>query len=309
MEEQVEKKKSLKALLVTFIILFLLSLGALGYGYVKYKDLDNNYKNINTKYENTSKELKNTKSELEKINKEIEDTEKKEDESYSSQYDYRLKDISCELDGNTCTKILKVKYNGKNHNIKVVQNLKKSKKPIYNQGDEDDSVSVYAYDVTYKVYEDDTLIDSVKKGFYPVAEDESLSMNSINFDGYIYIFNKKYLGFLYRYGGNSGSWGYDLNLYSNGKLVKNVVIDQDANNFGKNGSRLDGIENIKFDGNKMNFWTLVCNKYNKAVNVDLTFDGKEISVKSTGSMKKVLSGGAEVMVCYNVNKGTYKGEF
>ena len=84
--EEKKKGKGVKVFLVIFIILFLLAASALGYGYMKYKDLKTENTNLNTKYENISKDLDKTKSDLEKANKSVEKTNKKSSSADSEHF-------------------------------------------------------------------------------------------------------------------------------------------------------------------------------------------------------------------------------
>lgn len=287
--EEKKKGKGLKIVLAIFIILFLLTAGTLGYGYTKYKDLKNDNTNLNTKYENTNKDLEKVKSELDKVNKELETAKKAEDESYGSEYAYRLKDISCELKDNVCTKSLKIKYNGKNHDIKITKEFKKDNG---------------SYNIKYYLYEDDKLIDTIKGG-YVLKSDYSDITSLINGGEHIYVFNENNIGFLYTITQPTGTPGHSLILYSNGKPVDSVKIDFPSSSFvDKNGNSLDEISNIKFDGDTFSFWALDCNKSKKAVRVNLTFDGKTVTTK-TGEVKKGIEASGAENGCYDTTTNNY----
>ena len=298
--EEKKKGKGVKVFLVIFIILFLLTAGALGYGYTKYKDLKTENTNLNTKYENTNKDLEKVKSELDKINKELETAKKAEDESYGSEYAYRLKDISCELKDNVCTKSLKIKYNEKNHNIIIKKEVKF--KRIKGAKDEDGN-KLYDANYIYKIYEDDTLIDTIKVtgGSWGGTSNTSASADEVDFDGYIYVFNKKYLGILY----STVKGGYDLTLYNDSKRVDEVNVDVSGQGFSnKKGTVSDGLNNIKFDGSTLSYWFMDCKSYNKAVNLKLSFDGEKAKITS-GAKEKATGGGSAG--CYDTKTGTFKG--
>ena len=92
MEENKKKGKGVKVFLVIFIILFVLAALALGYGYTKYKDLQNEKTNLNTKYESVNKELDKTKSDLDTANENLKESDNKgniENQNYISYRDNR----------------------------------------------------------------------------------------------------------------------------------------------------------------------------------------------------------------------------
>ena len=156
------------------------------------------------------------------------------------------------------------------------------------------------------MYIDSVLIDTIDSG-YLYLDSENQTYNSeynMDFDGYIYVFDGKYLGFLLQTQYPAGSPGYSLVTYANEKRVGNITsIDIAGQSFGENGSGMDGIDNIKFDGTSLEYWYLSCEETKKyvpksdegpnsiAVKQKLTFDGTKVEVKVLDEKKEVVGGG------------------
>ena len=303
MEENLnEKNKGRKGLIVTIIILILLLLGSLGYIAYDKGYLDK----LLGKEEPVKQEVK--KEELVKG------------------YEFRLKDIECkENDKKTCTKELKVAYNGKNHDVKITRYEKMEEEKL-----EDSDETATVDNVYFDLYVDGQRIDKINSGnIYvdPETNKPDDGYNS-NFDGFIYIFNDKYLGFLFETTAPAGSPGYVLNLYDENKKIdtkisndgydqtdNGVVIKVHGQGFGKNDSDFSDISNLKFDGTVLKYWWLSCDKLEEsendesatdiAVQLALTFDGNEVSIKSTDKKENVTAGGA-AGICFDTKTNSFE---
>ena len=94
---------------------------------------------------------------------------------------FKLESIACVNENNTCSKSLKVAYNNKNHDIKLVKKLVDNSK--------------YVIDL----YIDNSLVDSIDGGVFFDWGDGSKPQDLINnLDGYVYVVDYKYLAIVYR---------------------------------------------------------------------------------------------------------------
>ncbi len=264
-----ERKKTNKGLVAAIIILIILFIGTLGYiGYDYYTD-------------------HNPQDETDKLEEQT--------ETLVEGNAFRLKDIKCETGSSSYTKELKVAYNNENHDIKIVYSYEKSSTSA-----EDEDAS---YTLNYELYIDNNLADTLEGG--------TLITNDINnytlgeFDGYIYIFDGKYLGFLREMLLPVGSAGYKLSIYNDGKkaLTKDVDVDFAGQSFGESGTNLDGIDNIGFDGTTLKYWFLGCDNHNKAFKLGLTFNGEKTNITVLETKDNVEGGGASG--CYNTKTNSY----
>ena len=89
--EEKKKGKGVKVFLVIFIILFVLSAGALGYGYMKYKEVNKNYSDLIDKNSKITGNLNTTKEKLSLSDKNY---IKIDGISFSDQPSYNLYSIS-----------------------------------------------------------------------------------------------------------------------------------------------------------------------------------------------------------------------
>ena len=233
------KSKGLIALVVVLVVLLIGAFSYIGYDY--YTD----QKNEKESFSNADKT-----------------------ESLVMENAFRLKDVKCEYNDSSCEKEVKVAYNNENHVIKI-KGTESVKEKLGEKS--------YATEVKYELYIDNSLVDTINAG--PTTE-ESEIISEFNFDGYVYIFDGKYLGFLMNYVSTGGS-GYQLNIYNDGtKVLDNpVTIDAAAQSFEENGSDLDGIDNIEFDGTTLKYWFLDCNNRTSAIRLGLTFDGTKTTIK------------------------------
>ena len=76
MEDKKKRSKGTKVALVIFVVLFVLALGALGYGYLKYDNVNNNYDELDEKYSELNSKYEESNSNLEKTNKQLDETNK-----------------------------------------------------------------------------------------------------------------------------------------------------------------------------------------------------------------------------------------
>lgn len=242
------------------------------------------------------------------IKKEIKEDPKQED--LVEGYQFRLKDIECKKEEHACTKELKVAYDGKNHDLKIkyLQRIEEQK----------DDPSIKHNNLYYQLYIDNELVDQIAAGslyLEPDSTNDDPEYN-MNFDGYIYIFSKKYLGLLFRTQYPAGSGGYSLALYNNQKRIgEPALIDVAGQSFGTNNGNgsLDGIENISFDGSSLKYWILACETpegydaetYDEGPNsvaakVESTFDGTNFTTKYAGERKDVTGGGSSGSSCFSI---------
>ena len=214
-------------------------------------------------------------------------------------YKFRLKNITCEKGEYTCTKSLKVAYDGKNHDITIKNYQKIEDSPYDNPGNKTN-------DLYYEIYVDNNQIDKELTGYLyldPETMDYDKDYN-MDFDGYVYIFDGKYLGFLLTSTSPTGSSGYSLRLYNDGKQIgEAIVIDSAGQSMDYNGSRLDDIDNTTFDGNTLEYWFVSCEESEKyipkndegpnaiAVKQSLTFNGTKANIKVLDEKREVTVGG------------------
>lgn len=257
------KSKGLIALVVVLVVLLIGAFSYIGYDY--YTD----QKNEEESFSNADKT-----------------------ESLVMENAFRLKDVKCEYNDSSCEKEVKVAYNNENHVIKI-KGTESVKEKLGEKS--------YATEVKYELYIDNSLVDTINAG--PTTE-ESAIISEFNFDGYVYIFDGKYLGFLMNYVSTGGS-GYQLNIYNDGtKVLDNpVTIDAAAQSFEENGSDLDGIDNIEFDGTTLKYWFLDCNNRTSVIRLGLTFDGTKTTIKVLETRNNIEGGGSSV--CYNTETNSY----
>ena len=287
--EEISKKKSNKGLVALVVVLIILLLGSIGY--ICYD--------------------KGVFDGLLGKDKVVEEFDQKEAESLVEGYQFRLKDIVCKNKDYSCEKEQKVSYNGKNHNLKIkfFQELDSKNKAV---------------NLNYALYIDNNLINTwngfvLNQASYSFPNDkvQLLSDYDLNFDGYIYVFNEKYLGILYGYS-DWGTKGYRLNLYNENGLLSNplqtsqdslndsIIIDESGQQISSDkNSPLDGIDNINFDGNTLKYWFLPCDSFNSVNHLGLTFNGSQVTINVLETKDNVSSGGSAG--CFNPETYKYGG--
>ena len=227
---------------------------------------------------------------------------KEEKETLVEGYQFNLKDKICEKGEHSCTKKLKVAYNGKNHDIKIVDEQKIKDMDNINGGTTKRLVEEYT------LYIDNKLVDTIDAiSFYSEGEPQYKNDRDMNFDGYIYIFDGKYLGFVYGVS-HDLTLGHDLRLYNDSRLVyKDISVDAEGQSFGINGSEMDKIKNLEFDGTTLKYWYLSCDDIESeiALKLGLTFDGANYKINVLDKMTGVTGGGAAT--CYSAENSRYGG--
>ncbi len=253
-----EKKNT--GLVVTIIVLVVLLLG-LG-GYICYDKL---YLDKKDNTPNTNEPVSN--EELVKENS------------------FKLSDIQCVLDNNTCSKEVKVSYNNKNHIVKVIKKLSSNEK--------------YAIEV----YVDGALLDTIDGGTFYDWQDSTVASDWIkNLDGYIYIVDNKYLALVYRYENAKPSWY--LRYYNENKKSsdKDILVASYGVSFGSEtvGKDLFNLDKLEFNGNAISFWSEYCKSDIKPdADADLviakhsvTFDGNKVNDNIVKTANDAIGGGS-----------------
>ncbi len=281
-----EKKKSNKGLIITIVILIILLLGLAGYiCYDKFLTSDEN---------NALDDKNQTKEELIKQN------------------EFKLEEIECK-GTDTCEKTVKLAYNEKNHEIKLIKKYNSSTKK-------------YLIDL----YEDNNLIDTINAGTYNdsegkiVYEDENNNEKTFDpleivkkMDGRVYVVDSKYLGIVYRMDSIDNhvldsypSWY--LRFYNKNKPYKKSILVVDKNmailkdDYYTNLHTLDALE---FDGTNVKYWGYYCKNgevvtqderknqdgvsYDYAAQYSAKFDGEKVDVSIGQILDNVTGAGAE----------------
>lgn len=194
-----------------------------------------------------------------------------------------LNSINCLVeDDSKCVKSIDVKYGEKDHNVKI--KMKSS------AADKEGFVSY-----SYLIYIDGKQVSTIDGGKTKREID--------NFLGNIYVFDKNYLGILYQEFA-SGIDGYNLMIYKNGTEVeKGIPIIAKEQSICANmecNSHLNVLEEIEFDGSKLQYWGCLCDGFDKAGRISLSYDGETI-VKKLVSVKKDLVVGGDTYCNKGVN--------
>lgn len=251
------EEKSNKGLIITIIILSLALIASGGYIYY-------------------DKFIKKEKKEPVK--------KKVEKEELVEGYEFNLKDVKCEESDitNSCTKIQKVSYDGKNHEVKVVIKKEKIKK--------------------YSLYIDEEHIkDFISQEVAP--ENEKSNLEELIGESKIYVFDNKYLGFLNQTIFDTGK-SYDLMLVDNANTIieKDREIVSASASFSKKGE--EPLSNqYSFDGKELSYWIFDCSS--DLANQNITADkisisineNKEIVTKILETTKVEAAGGG--FICYD----------
>ena len=186
---------------------------------------------------------------------------------------FSLASISCtEASADKCTKNLKVSYNNANHDIRIE----------FNSNDSNDE---------YKLYVDNTLVDTLKAGLF---ED-----SNVNFNGMIYIIDSKFLAFAREQFTPSGS-GYVLTIYNeNVRVGDEVEVSPVGLTIYINNDKsvdVTDLDNLKFDGKSFQFYLKSCS--DKIVKkYSLTTDGNKINMAELEKFENAIVGGSEY--CYS----------
>ena len=164
---------------------------------------------------------------------------------------FKLESIACVNENNTCAKRLKVAYNNKNHDIKLVKKLVDNTK--------------YVIDL----YIDNALVDSIDGGLFYDWGDGSKPQDWIkNLDGYVYVVDSKYLAIVSRKEYVKPSWY--LNYYNGNNKINSDAIGVVIGGigFGVDDKSLNDLNSIVFDGKTLTYWKEYCGNTEKAIDND-----------------------------------------
>ena len=281
-----EVKKSNKGLVITIVILIILLLGAAGYIC---------YDKFLIKEEQTTPKTEETKEEL------------------VPQNEFKLEDIKCK-GTDTCEKIIKLAYNGKNHELKLIKKYDSSNKKYL-----------------IEVYEDNALIDTVNAGSYDdsegkiVYEDKNGNKKVLTpsevvkkMAGRVYVIDSKYLGIVYRHDivnrNSIDNPMWYLKFYNGNKPYKKSMLVAApsigiAESDGK-WNNLHTLEALEFDGTNVKYWGYYCKNgklitqdeqkdsydtppYFYAAQYSAKFDGEKVNISIVQILDKVVGMGAE----------------
>ena len=260
--------KENKGKTITIVILIILLLGAISYiCYDKFLTKD---------------ETNKVETKTDPINK----------EELIKQISFKLEDIEC-TGTETCEKKVKLSYNNKNHEIKLIKKLNNDN-------------SKYLIEV----YEDNKLIDTLDGGDYQDYWGDGTKPQELikNMDGYIYVIDSKYLGIVYRNEGPKPSW--DLKFYNGNRPSQEQPIPVAAygtsmkSDSYENGRDLFVLEALEFDGHNIKYWNTYCGNDKKPASKDniviaqynLTYDGTKVT-QTTGKILTDAEGGGQESPC------------
>lgn len=210
---------------------------------------------------------------------------------------FDLNGTSCVMENDSCTKEIQVAYNNKNHNIKVKYTLNDENIDEYNK----------YYKVTYYLYIDNKLIDTLEGGTLVTNDKEDLNSK---YNGKLYVFQGKYLGFLRESNYPEGNSGYILTLYNNSEKIGNeqvIKISGQQLCYDKNCDKeINVIEDAEFDGNSYKFYQGDCDS-GKIVLYSLTTDGQNIKREIDKKLNiNYEEAGSGVNGCYSLTKNAIK---
>ena len=268
MEYKKKNNKSLIVVIIILVILLIASIGCLGYGYIKYKDVNKDYEDLSAKYNEMSKKIDDVNNKL-------------EDETNNDKYEFDLSTFKCsDASKLSCVKNLDVRYNNQKHSIKIESSREK--------------VNNSQVKITHNIYDNGSLLQTIKGGSYSDVDYSDLMNDNWDFDGFVYVFDSKYLAFVLP--NYDGRRGYDATfINSQGKLIKKINVELAWTSFGTDSnSDLDSISNLEFDGHMLKVWDLNCNG-NGAVQVGITFNNdNSLSFKKINTVTDINVGGGEV---------------
>lgn len=189
--------------------------------------------------------------------------------------------IICKNKSDTsCEKELKVSYSNANHMIKI----KRFKK-----------VNTSASTFKCELYVDEKLVDTIDGG----ASYDSNGKTDMNFDGYVFISDNKYLILVTPFVVDK-QINYVASYYNGStKLGKEVDIINDEQTIckgscsNKENEVLNDLEALDFDGKNLKYWKAFCTKHEKeALQIGITIENDNITTKYLNTDKKVEIKGA-----------------
>lgn len=265
-----EKKNKSTGKTITIIILIILLLGTTGYIC---------YDKFLTKEE--PKQVETPKKETKK-------------EELIKQSSFKLEDIEC-TGTETCEKKMKLAYNNKNHELKLIKKLTDDTK-----------------NYKIEVYEDNKLIDTLDGGSSEDFWQEGRQPldNIKNMDGYVYVIDGKYLGIVYRHEGAKPSWYLKFYNGDTPSQEKPIIVAAYGTSYYsetyENGKDLFVISALEFDGHNIKYWDRYCDSKTKPTNggntvvaqYSLKFDGKKVT-KTKGKVLTDAQGGGQAGPCAN----------
>lgn len=266
-----EKKNKSTGKTITIIILIILLLGTSGY--IAYDKLINKPEQKETKEETKTKQ---------------------QEEDLVTQIKFNLEDFKC-VGTETCEKKMKLAYNNKNHELKLIKKLTDDTK-----------------NYKIEVYEDNKLIDTLDGGSSEDFWQEGRQPldNIKNMDGYVYVIDGKYLGIVYRHEGAKPSWY--LKFYNGDKpsQEKPIMVAAYGTSFSsesyEDGKQLYVLSALEFDGTTIKYWDMDCSSKQKptgdgntiVAQYSLKFDGKKVT-KTKGKVLTDAQGGGQAGPCTN----------
>lgn len=251
------EKKTNKGLIVLIVILIVLLLASVSY--ICYDKFVN----------------KDTKSK--------EEIEKQEE--LVKENSFKLEDIEC-TGTQTCTKIVKLAYNNKNHEVKLIKKASSDQK------------------FTIEVYVDNNLVDTLNGGNpEETINDTKLNQMINELDGYIYVLDGKYLAIVYRQEGATPSWYLKFYNETTPSLEKPILVASYGSSLIKDDKELTVLSALEFNGSSIKYWDIYCNNNNDdqtiAAQYEVTFDGTKVT-KKVGEILNDVEGGGQGRSCPDV---------
>ena len=161
----------------------------------------------------------------------------------------------------SCTKNIKLAYSEQNHDVSIVRNKNKSS-----------NATTYRFEV----YLDDKLIDTIDGGVsYEVKKDMD-----IDFDGYIYVVENKYIAIVLPFVVES-NLNYTVYYYDNGnKIDKGIDLINGGQKITLKDDSLNDLDAIEFDGKSLNYYKAFCpGKSKSALQIGITIENKALVTK------------------------------
>ena len=252
------EKKTNKGLIVLIVILIVLLLASVSYiCYDKFVNKDTKPKEETGKQEELVKENS-----------------------------FKLEDIEC-TGTQTCTKTVKLAYNNKNHEVKLLKKSSSNQK------------------FTIEVYIDNNLIDTLDGGQpEEIINDTKLNQMINELDGYIYVLDGKYLAIVYRYEGAKPSWYLKFYNETTPSEEKPILVASYGSSRVKDDKDLTDISSLEFNGTSIKYWDIYCNGSNdedqiSAAQYEVAFDGTKITTK-VGEILNDVEGGGQSRDCPDI---------
>ena len=169
----------------------------------------------------------------------------------------------------SCTKNIRLAYSGENHDISVIRNKNKS---------------TNATTYRFEIYLDDKLMDTIDGGVsYEVKNDLG-----IDFDGYIYVVENKYIAVVLPFVVESNI-NYTVYYYNNGsKIDKGIDLINGSQKIYSKGDRLNDLDALEFDGKSLKYFKSFCSgKEKSALQIGITVDNNTLLTKYLKTVSNV----------------------